>query len=208
MNRIVLLGPPACGKGTQCRNIVNLLGLTTLGTGAMLRREVESGSDLGTDLDKYLSAGNYVPDELIMTMVNNWLTAQNGNGWLLDGFPRTLAQAESLEANPTTQPTLAIGLDVPEFELEQRIANRRECASCDSTWTVSPGQSSECPSCGGELRSRSDDALDSFRVRYANYKEHTQPLFDYYAAKGKLLFINGSNSPEDVFASIKKFLTQ
>lgn len=207
MHRIALIGPPASGKGTQARRIVNLLGIPVLGTGAMLRREVESGSELGREVDVFLKQGNYVPDALIMRMVDSWLSEQGEGGWMLDGFPRTLKQAESLEANKAFAPTLVIGLEVPVHELERRITSRRECGECGTTVSVQTADEKDCPSCSnGELKLRSDDHLQSFRVRYKNYLEQTQVLYEYYRAQGKLLLVDGSHSPDAVFEVIHNFL--
>ena len=209
MHRIVLIGPPASGKGTQCRLIQNLLNVPTLGTGKLLRKEVESGSEMGLQVEGYMNSGAYVPDALIMELVKAWMARHAESGWLLDGFPRTLAQAEALESDASFQaPTLAIALDVPQHELEQRIINRRECADCGATVSVSSQDEKFCSECNGELVSRADDGLESFRRRYTNYSELTEPLFDYYAAKGKLLTVNGSSSPDDVFAVISKHLSE
>ncbi|MEO1856097.1 MAG: nucleoside monophosphate kinase [Rubritalea sp.] len=203
MHRIVLIGPPASGKGTQCRRLQNLLNLPTLGTGKLLRKEVELGTQLGLEVESYLSSGAYVPDALIMELVKNWMARHSESGWLLDGFPRTLAQAEALEVDVSFQaPTLAIALEVPQHELEQRIASRRECADCGATVSVGPSNEKNCKECGGLLESRADDDLENFRRRFANYSELTQPLFDYYAANGKLLTINGSGTSDEVFAVI------
>lgn len=209
MHRIVLIGPPASGKGTQCRRIQQMLGIPTLGTGALLRREIESGSELGVEVEAFLTKGAYVPDELMMKMIQSWITENSETGWLLDGFPRTLAQAQWLESGKDfAAPTLAIALDVSEQELAGRIAGRRECADCGATVSVQSDAEKTCPHCSGELQSRSDDNLESFRTRFANYRELTQPLFDYYAAQGKLLRVNGSNTPDDVFAVIENHLNQ
>lgn len=208
MQRIVLIGPPASGKGTQCRRIQELLGVDTLGTGALLRREVDSGSELGQEVESYLNRGAYVPDALILSLVKSWLGEQADAGWLLDGFPRTLAQAEALDSDADIQsPTLAIALDVPKADLERRIISRRECVDCGATVTVSSAADQSCDDCGGVLEQRSDDHLENFRARYANYSELTEPLFDYYAAQGKLLAVDGSLSPDDVFAVISNHLT-
>ncbi|MFC4993312.1 adenylate kinase family protein [Rubritalea tangerina] len=209
MHRIVLIGPPASGKGTQCKRIESLLGVPTLGTGNLLRREVESGSDLGQEVDGYLSKGAYVPDGLIMRLVQSWMAEHGEAGWLLDGFPRTLAQAQALESDSGFQaPSLAIALDVPQAVLEGRINNRRECSECGATFSVVNGTMDICPDCGGALVSRADDDLENFRARYANYRDLTQPLFDYYAAQGKLLVVDGTASPDDVYSVIENHLTQ
>jgi adenylate kinase len=209
MHRIVLIGPPASGKGTQCRRVQDLLGVPTLGTGKLLRKEVESGSKLGLEVEGYLNSGAYVPDVLIMELVKAWMAKRPESGWLLDGFPRTLAQAEALESDVSFQtPTLAIALDVPQRELEQRIISRRECADCGATVSVSSPDEQNCHECNGPLVSRADDDLENFRRRYANYCELTQPLFDYYASKGKLLSVDGTASPEDVFGVINNHLSE
>ena len=208
MHRIVLIGPPASGKGTQCRRIQSLLDVPTLGTGKLLREEVDSGSKMGLEVERYLNRGAYVPDAVIMELVKTWMAKHPESGWLLDGFPRTLAQAEALESDVFFQaPTLAIALDVPQHELEQRIVSRRECVDSGATVSVSSPDERNCADCNGELVSRADDDLENFRRRYANYSELTQPLFDYYESKGKLLSVDGSASPEDVFAIINNHLT-
>jgi len=209
MHRIVLIGPPASGKGTQCRRIQNLLNVPTLGTGKLLRKEVESGSELGLEVEGYLNSGAYVPDPVIMELVKAWMAKHSESGWLLDGFPRTLAQAEALESDVSFQtPTLAIALDVPQQELEQRIISRRECADCGATVSVSSADEQNCHDCNGPLVSRADDDLESFRKRYANYRELTEPLFDYYVSKGKLLSVDGGASPDEVFGVIKNYLSE
>lgn len=210
MHRIILMGPPASGKGTQSLRIQKLLGIPALSTGNLLRREVESGSELGQEVDSYINRGAYVPDELIMKMVSKWLADNEEKGWLLDGFPRTLAQAEALENDDAFQaPTIAIALDVAEEVLVGRIAGRRECSSCGATVRVEPGAEEVCPECGStELTVRSDDDVENFRRRYANYRELTQPLFDYYAAKGKLITLDGTTSPDAVFSVIENHFSQ
>lgn len=208
MQKIVLIGPPASGKGTQARRIKALLDIPDLGTGSLLRREVESGSELGEEVRGYLERGAYVPDELIMKLVQAWLDEHKESGWLLDGFPRTIAQAQALEHDPAFQaPDVAIALDVPRHELERRISSRRECTQCGATVSVS-SDSEVCSECGsGDLISRADDDLENFRRRFVNYKEQTHPLFDYYAAQGKLLVVNGMHSPDEVFAVIQNHFT-
>ncbi|MFC5050092.1 adenylate kinase family protein [Rubritalea spongiae] len=207
MHRIILMGPPASGKGTQSLRIQKLLGIPALSTGNLLRREVESGSELGAEVETYLNRGAYVPDALIMKMVAKWLEENVASGWLLDGFPRTLTQAQALENDSAFEaPTLAIALDVPKVVLEGRIIGRRECTECGATVSVQGGSDEKCPECGGELTSRADDDLENFRRRYTNYREQTQPLFDYYAAQGKLLAVDGVKSPDQVFAVIEQHL--
>ena len=208
MYRIVLLWPPASGKGTQCKLISEMLSVPNLGTGNLLRREVELKSDVGVQVEDYIEQGKYVPDELILEMVRNWVVKQP-EGWLLDGFPRTLPQAEALEKlDGVDPPVLAIALDVEREDLERRMSRRRECEDCGDTVSVSDESEVTCASCGGRLKKRSDDVLESFKVRYVNYEELTLPLFDFYEGKGILIRVDGSQSPEGVFAQIKENLAK
>lgn len=206
MHRIVLLGPPASGKGTQSHRISELLNIPHLSTGNILRKEVENGTPTGLEAQKYLDKGAYVPDELILSMVQAWLS-ERPDGWLLDGFPRTLAQAEALQdLDGVGKPTLVLGLEVPKEALVSRMEGRRECADCGKTVSLKEGDEEICSDCGGKLVKRSDDVLDSFLVRYANYEELTMPLFDFYAEKGILERIDGTVAPDAVFAQIKQHL--
>lgn len=205
MNKhILLLGPPASGKGTQARRLAEHLEVPCLGTGKLLRNEIKEGSEIGKIAEDFINRGAYVPDGVIMTMVETWMS-NNKNGWLLDGFPRTKPQAEAL--NNMRKPDLVIALEVPQEDLEFRITKRRECSSCGVTVAVDCASETACPECGnGELVSRSDDAIDSFKVRYANYVELTEPLFDYYDGLGMLKKVDGTLSPDEVYAEVLKLL--
>ena len=206
MHRIVLLGPPASGKGTQSDRISSLLNIPHLSTGNILRKEVENGSPIGLEAQKYLDRGAYVPDELILSMVQAWLS-ERPEGWLLDGFPRTKAQAEALQnLSGVDKPTLVLGLEVPKEALISRMEGRRECSSCGKTVSLKEGQEEICEDCGGNLVKRSDDVIDSFKVRYQNYDELTLPLFDFYQEKGILERIDGTQAPDVVFEQIKQHL--
>ncbi len=199
-NQIILLGPPASGKGTQARRLAEHLGIPCLGTGKLLRDEIEKGSAVGMEAKGFMESGSYVPDEIILTMVREWLD-NNPHGWLMDGFPRTLPQAKALQES--AKPSRVIVLDVPREELEFRITKRRECTACGATVAVTSAKDHTCPECGAEaLVSRADDALDSFKVRYQNYEELTIPLFDYYASLGSLQTVDGTKSPDQVFTEI------
>ena len=198
--RVILLGPPASGKGTQARQLAAYLEVSCLGTGNLLRSEIKKNSPLGQQAKMHIDRGFYVPDELILGMVEQWLK-DHQNGWLLDGFPRTLPQAEALQ--DIAAPVLAIQLDVPKSVLENRITKRRECNTCGITVSVESDGEQGCSSCEtGVLVARSDDAIDSFRVRYENYNELTVPLYDFYQSKGLLHKVDGTQTPEQVFESI------
>ncbi len=203
-NNVILLGPPASGKGTQARQLAAYLEVPCLGTGKLLRDEIDKGSAVGLEAKGYIEGGSYVPDEIILKMVEAWL-GENPNGWLMDGFPRTLPQAEALQE--TVKPTRVIALDVPQEELEFRITKRRECTSCGVTFAVNSMDDNDCPECKtSTLVSRADDALESFKVRYQNYEELTVPLFDYYDSLGMLSKVDGTKSPKEVFAEILKIV--
>lgn len=209
VKRVLLLGPPASGKGTQARKLAALLNVPCLGTGKLLRTEIEQGSETGKIAEQFINNGEYVPDQVIMDMVQTWLQAepQHSDGWLLDGFPRTLPQAEALEN--MSEPDLVIALDVPQLELERRISMRRECTACHATVAVEDPDQRECPVCNEKsLISRSDDAIDSFKVRYANFQELTTPLTEYYTKKGILSHIDGTQSPNEVSEDIEKIIEE
>lgn len=199
-NNIILLGPPASGKGTQARRLAEHLSVPCLGTGKLLRDEIDKGSPVGLEAQTFIENGSYVPDEIILKIVSKWLT-DHPHGWLMDGFPRTTPQAQALQEY--ARPSKVILLDVPREELESRITRRRECTTCGATVAVKSPQDLICPECGAEsLVSRADDALDSFKARYQNYEELTVPLFSYYASLGMLHTIDGTQSPENVFTEI------
>jgi adenylate kinase len=199
-NNIILLGPPASGKGTQARRLAEHLGVPCLGTGKLLRDEIDKASPVGLEAQSYIESGSYVPDEIILKMVREWL-GSNPNGWLMDGFPRTLPQAQVLQES--AQPQRVILLDVPREDLEFRITKRKECTTCGATVAVTSAQDLTCPECGAKtLVSRADDALDSFKLRYHNYEKLTVPLFDYYTSLGILRSVDGTQSPEKVFSEI------
>jgi len=203
-NHILLLGPPACGKGTQARRLAAHLEVPCLGTGKLLRNEIQNGSEIGKIAADFIDRGAYVPDGVIMTMVESWMS-DHQDGWLLDGFPRTKPQAEAL--NNMRRPDLVIALEVPQEDLEFRITKRRECSSCGATVAINSPSETACPECGsGPLVARSDDALESFKVRYANYVELTKPLFDFYDDLGMLKHVDGTLAPDEVYAEILKLL--
>ena len=197
---VILLGPPASGKGTQAKKLATHLGVPCLGTGQLLRAEIEKGSAVGREAKGFIDAGQYVPDETILKMVGEWLK-ENQDGWIMDGFPRTLPQAKALqEMAPESR---VIALDVPREDLEQRIIKRRECTACGATVAVDDLDQTICPECGADaLVSRADDALDSFKVRYENYEELTIPLYAFYAGLGPVEEIDGTQAPDVVYEQV------
>lgn len=205
---IILLGPPACGKGTQGKRVAELLQLPVLGTGNLLRKAIDQKTDLGLEAEGYINKGLYVPDSLIESLVAEW-SAQNTEGWIYDGFPRTQTQADFIDNTAEiTQPDLVLAFDVPQADLENRVTSRRQCDTCDHVTSTFVYDKEECPEagCDGKLYARNDDALDSFRVRYEQYEKMTGPLFDFYRNKGLLVEIDGSQKPEDVYKDVLKAL--
>ncbi len=195
---LVFLGPPASGKGTQGRRLAESLAFSYLGTGGLLRGAMREKSDAGRRARPYLEKGRYVPDDIMLPLVSDWLDRQQG-GWILDGFPRTLAQAEDLDdlMGDKSQKLIAVSLDVPEEELRRRVGGRVECRSCH--WVGRDEEAGDsCRKCGGKMAPRADDDLDRFKKRYREFRELTLPLVDYYQQSARLLSVDGSAEPAKV----------
>ncbi|MDE0825992.1 MAG: nucleoside monophosphate kinase [Akkermansiaceae bacterium] len=206
--RLVLLGPPACGKGTQGRRLAKEYGLGYFSTGKQLRREVEAGTALGQEADKYLSRTEYVPDQLVLAIVSDWVSKQGG-GWILDGFPRTVMQAEELDRFPSEsiRSLRALLIDVDREVLAQRVSQRCECGYCSWTGTSDDvKETASCPSCGGALIRRRDDEPEAFRKRMDIYEELTLPVIEHYSSSGGLLRISGIGTQGEVSKRVKDAL--
>ena len=199
---IVLLGPPASGKGTQGRLLAAAEGISYLSSGQQLRKEVRAGSEVGKAAEPYLEAGNYVPDELALGLVTGWISEIH-RGWILDGFPRTVPQAAELDQvlGSRKEELRALLIEGPAEELERRVADRRECRECSWTGTRAEVEGSQgiCPSCGGRVGQRPDDDLENFRQRLKVFEELTLPVASYYEQSERLLRVWGIGSPEEVF---------
>lgn len=201
--RIVLLGPPASGKGTQGRCLADHLGLAYLSTGAALREEVENQTDLGKIAAPILERGEYLPDELICRMLSEWLSRQSG-GWVLDGFPRSLPQAlflDHLLAGHQLKIDCAISLEVPLDTLLERLGRRVECPDC--RWSGQIEQlrdGSHCPVCGQVAQARADDNEENFRKRHQEFERFTLPVIDHYRQQ-KLLFACDATAQKDEVTS-------
>lgn len=205
--RVVLLGPPASGKGTHGRRLATALKLNYLSTGALLRENMEEGTPLGLAAEPILARGGYLSDELMCPVIGDWLEKHpDSPGWVLDGFPRSLPQAEYLDQKLLENGLFfdaAIALEVPFEELLERIRNRVECPEC--RWSGQINQlSSErnCPKCGHLAAPRADDDEDNFRNRHNEFIQLTVPVIDRYRETGKLLSIPATGPKDDVAATI------
>lgn len=204
--KIVLLGAPGSGKGTQAKNIATKYGLTHISTGDIFRENIKAGTPLGLKVKEIIDKGNLCPDELTIELVKDRLSKPDcANGYLLDGFPRNIPQAEALDT--FASPDTIINLDVDLTKLEARITGRRSCPDCGGSFHVSViGDVKTCPTCGGTLVTRKDDTPETVKERLNVYKAQTEPLIDYYGKDGKVKNVNGNLSIEQVFEEVVKVL--
>ncbi len=203
---LVLLGPPGAGKGTLAARLVEAFGFVHLSTGDILREEVKKGSELGKLAQGYMERGELVPDEVILGMVRERVDGKS-DGFLFDGFPRTIAQAEGLEEILPVH--LAIYLELPEEEVVRRLSARRVCKQCGANYnliTQPPKVPGVCDRCGGELYQRPDDNEEVIRNRFRVYTEQSAPLIGYYERKGILVRVDASLSPDEVFRRVAEVL--
>ncbi|NLU09382.1 MAG: adenylate kinase [Tepidanaerobacter acetatoxydans] len=207
--RIVLLGPPGAGKGTQASKIVSKFGIPHISTGDILRKAITDKTVLGKQAGEYIKKGLLVPDDLVIAMVKSRLDMNDcGNGFLLDGFPRTVSQAESLDEymqKKDIQLDAALNIEVDKDVLIERFTGRRVCEQCDATYNVKfspPKESGVCDKCRGKLIIREDDKPETVKKRLEVYETSTAPLIDYYKRKNLLVNIDGSRSIDDVFQDI------
>ena len=208
---LILLGPPGAGKGTQAQRLVDTYGLVQLSTGDMLRAEVESGSDLGVRAKKIMDGGQLVPDDLMIAMISGRIDAASASdGIILDGFPRTTAQAEALDTMLDAKGLAmdhVIQLEVDEDAIIARLSGRFSCAACGAGYHdtyAKPEVEGVCDKCSAtEFARRSDDNADTVRSRLVAYNEQTAPILPYYGRKGSLKQVDGLGAMETVFGEIK-----
>lgn len=203
--RIVLLGPPGAGKGTQAKLMLERTGMVHISTGDLLRAAVASGSTLGKAAKAFMDRGELVPDALVTDMIRERLASMGSSpSFMLDGFPRTVAQAESLEAMLSAQQVPldhVVSLDVPREELVRRLSGRRTCRQCQAMYHVlfdAPRHAGICDRCGGELYQREDDREDTIRARLEVYDRATAPLTAFYRGQGLLREVDGTGATADV----------
>ena len=204
---LILLGAPGAGKGTQAELLVHKLSIPAISTGNMLREAIANGTELGRKAKQYMDEGNLVPDELILGIVAERVAQPDcQNGFILDGVPRTLAQAEALEAKGVKIDHV-ISIEVDDSEIESRMTGRRVCGKCGASYHIAanpPKTAGVCDLCGGELVIRKDDAPETVRKRLEVYHASTEVLKDFYAKLGRLRTVNGSQSIEKANEDILK----
>ena len=203
---IIFLGPPGAGKGTQAQMICDALKIPQISTGDILRRAMKDGTETGLKAKSYIDAGKLVPDEVIIDIVKERLAMDDcKDGYILDGFPRTVPQAEALETFAKIDSV--IELDVADQVLVDRLSGRRVCLKCGATYHVSMlNGKTKCDKCGEELIQRNDDRAETVLNRLAVYHEQTAPLTGYYEKKGLLHRVAGDQGIEGTFAAIMKEL--
>lgn len=213
-HRLVLLGAPGSGKGTQAELITRTFGIPVTSTGAILRREMELGTLLGLEVAEKTKHGELVPDKTIIELIEDYVRLHGAHGFVFDGFPRTIPQAEALEAilqRFHVPLDLAIWLDVTADTINERISHRLQCQSCGFTTSEGAAVFSEraiCPYCDGPLVRRMDDNADVLHRRLEEFNAKTQPVGDFYAHGGKLHRIDGNRDREAVFADISQLIEQ
>lgn len=200
--KLVFLGPPGAGKGTAAAEVVRALGITHISTGDMFRQAIGKGTPTGLKAKAFIDAGALVPDAVVIEMVRERLSeADCANGYLLDGFPRTVEQAEAL--GTFSPPDVVIDLVVPDELLVSRLTGRRVCGACKGTFHINRLEDGRvCPVCQGELIQRADDSEETIAERLAVYHEQTSPLTDYYKDKNILKAVDAIGTPEEVLARV------
>lgn len=207
--KLILMGPPGAGKGTQGEILEKKLGISTISTGLMLRTAIKEQTEVGKLAEKYINDGKLVPDDVMVEIVKQRLAQPDcKNGFILDGFPRTTAQAEALdEAGVEIDKVLL--LEVDDEKIVERLSSRRECSKCGAPYNIvskRPAVEGICDNCGGELIQRKDDVPETIQNRLNVYHEQTEPIKNYYAEKGILAVAKGEEELKDTTANVAKAL--
>ncbi len=207
--KLMFLGAPGAGKGTQAEIVAKKYSIPTISTGALLRQAMKDGTELGLKAKAFIDAGKLVPDEVVIGIIKERLNNDDcKNGFILDGFPRTVPQAESLDAM-NIKMDLVISIEVSDEDIIKRMSGRRICSECGASYhTVHIPTKVEgvCDACGGKLTIRDDDKPETVISRLEVYHKQTEPLKDYYKASGKLVLVNGMDSIENITAEIENKL--
>jgi adenylate kinase len=210
---LILLGPPGAGKGTQAARIIEKYDIPHISTGDIFRKNIKEETELGKKAQEYMNKGELVPDSLVIEIALDRLGEDDcKEGFLLDGFPRTVEQAEALDKYLSEQGKAVdkvLDIDVPKEELMKRLTSRRVCRSCGATYNViaiPPKKEGICDDCGGELYQRDDDTAETVENRIEVYNTQTKPLIAYYEDKGNIVHLDGSIGFEKLFAEIVSLL--
>ncbi len=211
--KIIMLGAPGAGKGTQAKQIAAKYSIPHISTGDIFRANIKNGTELGKKAKEYMDQGLLVPDELTCDLVMDRIAEPDAaNGFVLDGFPRTIPQAEALTAaleKIGASMDFAIDVDVPDENIVNRMSGRRACVNCGATYhivAIPPKKEGICDTCGNDLVLRDDDKPETVQKRLNVYHEQTQPLIEYYSKQGILKSVTGTVPMEEVFASIVAIL--
>lgn len=211
--RIVLLGAPGAGKGTQAKILIEKYGMPQISTGDLLRAAVAAGTALGKEAKSYMDKGELVPDSVVLGMVGERLKQDDcKKGYILDGFPRNTAQAEALDkmlASLNMSLTAALSVDVPFEDLMKRLTGRRTCKACGQMYNIyfkAPAKESVCDKCKGELFQRDDDKEATIKKRLEVYTAQTEPLIGYYKKKGIVKSVSGTGSIDEIFKKVTEVL--
>ena len=207
--KLILMGPPGAGKGTQGEILEKKLGISTISTGLMLRTAIKDQTEVGKLAEQYINDGKLVPDEVIVEIVKQRLAQPDcEKGFILDGFPRTTAQAEALDAAGVEIDKVLL-LEVDDNKIVERLSSRRECSKCGVPYNIvskRPAKEGICDSCGGELIQRKDDVPETIQNRLNIYHEQTEPIKKFYEAKGILAVAQGEEELKDTTANVAKAL--
>lgn len=211
--KIIMLGAPGAGKGTQAKQIADKYSIPHISTGDIFRANIKNGTELGKKAKQYMDQGALVPDELTCDLVMDRIQQDDcKNGFVLDGFPRTIPQAEALDAalgKINEKMDYAIDVDVPDENIVNRMSGRRACLNCGATYhliSIPPKVEGICDRCGSEIVLREDDKPETVQKRLKVYHEQTQPLFDYYKNQGILKSVDGTQPMDEVFKAIVTIL--
>ena len=211
--KIIMLGAPGAGKGTQAKKIAAKYAIPHISTGDIFRANIKNNTELGQKAKTYMDKGELVPDELVVDLImDRFKEADCANGYVLDGFPRTIPQAEALDralAEMGQKIDYAINVEVPDENIVNRMSGRRACVDCGATYHIVYAPTAKegiCDKCGGELILRDDDKPETVLKRLGVYHEQTQPLIDYYTEAGVLREVDGTIDINDVFAAIVQIL--
>jgi adenylate kinase len=211
--KIIMLGAPGAGKGTQAKMIADKFGIPHISTGDIFRANIKNGTELGKKAKEYMDQGQLVPDELTVEILLDRVAQDDcKNGYVLDGFPRTIPQADVLDKELTKlgdKVDFAINVDVPDENIVRRMSGRRACLKCGATYHIEhipPKQEGICDTCGSELVQRDDDKPETVKNRLSVYHEQTQPLIDYYTKKNILKTVDGTKDMQEVFNEITGIL--